>query len=244
MNKRFDSAVSSTLANSTDNGEIAAGIGDFSNYKKAASKRPVSGAWGSGVTSQRITQIVVSVGAVLVALTHLIWPQLSIDGITMVLLLIAICPWLLPLFKSVELPGGVKLEFQELQATEQRAQAAGLLDEPPLPQPGHEYSFQIVADEDANLALAGLRIEIERRLGKLAEGANLGSSKLSIGRLLRLLGERGILTREQQSVLADMVGLLNSAAHGAVADQQSAHWALSVGPRLLATLDKRIQLQL
>jgi hypothetical protein len=170
---------------------------------------------------------------------HLVLPRLTIDGITLVLILVAIVPWLLPLFKSVELPGGVKLEFQDLQAAERRAADAGLLDERPVVQPGHEYSFQIVADEDPNLALAGLRIEIEKRLVKLADGANLGSSKLSIGRLLRVLGERGVLTSEQQSVLADMVGLLNSAAHGAVADQQSATWALSVGPRLLATLDKR-----
>jgi hypothetical protein len=102
---------------------------------------------------------------------------------------------------------------------------AGLLDEQSVVQPDREYSFQIVADEDPNLALAGLRIEIERRLGRLAEGANLGNSKVSIGRLLRVLGEKGILTQEQQSVLADMVGLLISAAHGAVADQQAALWA-------------------
>jgi hypothetical protein len=195
------------------------------------------------MTGQRLTQIVVSVGAVAVALVHLFWPELSIDAITLVLLLVAIVPWLLPLFKSVELPGGVKLEFQELRNTETRAEAAGLLEEVPLPQPNHEYTFQIVADEDANLALVGLRIEIERRLGRLAEGAGIGSSKLSIGRLLKVLGDQGILTNEQRSVLADMVGLLNSAAHGAVADQQSAQWALKVGPRLLATLDKRIQIQ-
>ena len=62
---------------------------------------------------------------------------------------------------------------------------------------------------------------------------------MSIGRLLKALGDNGVLTGEQRSVLSDMVGLLNSAAHGAVADQQSAQWALDVGPRLIATLDKR-----
>lgn len=197
-------------------------------------------AGGRTLTAQRITQIVVSAGAVAIAILHLVKPNLTIDGITLVLLLVAVVPWLLPLFKSVELPGGVKLEFQDLQATERRAEQAGLLTEIPPPQPAHEYSFQIVADEDANLALAGLRIEIERRLGRLAENAGLGSTKLSITRLLRLLGDKGILTSEQRSVLADMVGLLNSAAHGAIADMQSAQWALDVGPRLLATLDKRI----
>lgn len=195
------------------------------------------------MAAQRKTQIIITVAAVAIAAVHLVWPQLTIDGITLILLLVAVVPWLLPLFKSVELPGGVKLEFQDLQASEQRAAAAGLLDEPPLPQPDHDYSFQVVADEDANLALAGLRIEIERRLGRLAEGVGLGSAKMSISRLLKVLGDTGRLTSEQRSVLSDMVGLLNSAAHGAIADQRSAEWALKVGPRLLATLDKRIQQQ-
>lgn len=195
------------------------------------------------MTTQRKTQIVVSAAAVMIAAAHLIWPNLKIDGITLILIVIAVVPWLLPLFKSLELPGGVKFEFQELQATEQRAGDAGLLDEHPTPPLDHEYSFQIVADEDANLALAGLRIEIERRLGRLAEGAGLGSSKMSISRLLKVLADNGRLTNEQRSVLSDLVGLLNSAAHGATADHRSAQWALQVGPRLLATLDKRIQQQ-
>jgi len=86
-----------------------------------------------------------------------------------------------------------------------------------------------------------LRIEIERRLGRIAESAGLGSTKMSISRLLRVLSDAGRLTNEQRSVLSEMVDLLNSAAHGATADQRSAEWALKVGPRLLATLDKRIQ---
>ena len=195
------------------------------------------------MTPQRNTQVVITVASLALVGVHLLWPDLRIDAITLIFLAVAAIPWLLPLFKSVELPGGLKLEFQELQAAEQRAAEAGLLDEPPDPAPPHEYSFQVVADEDANLALAGLRIEIERRLSRLAEGAGIGSTKMSIGRLLRLLGDQGILTHKQRRVLEDMVGLLNSAAHGARADYQSARWALEVGPKLLATLDKRMEHQ-
>ena len=192
------------------------------------------------MTPQRKTQVVITVASLALAGVHLLWPDLRIDAITLILLAAAAIPWLLPLFKSVELPGGLKLEFQELQAAERRAAEAGLLDEHPDPTPPHEYSFQVVADEDANLALAGLRIDIEIRLGRLAERVGISSTRMGIGRLLRLLGDHGILTHKQRSVLEDMVGLLNSAAHGASADQQSAQWALEVGPRLLATLDKRI----
>ncbi len=112
------------------------------------------------MTGQRKTQIAVSLVALIVAAIHVWRPALAVDGITLVLLLAAAVPWVLPLFKSLELPGGWKVEFQDLQNTERRAQNAGLLDESPAVVPEHEYSFQVVADEDPNLALAGLRIDI------------------------------------------------------------------------------------
>lgn len=195
------------------------------------------------MTSQRRTQIAVSAIAVLAASCHLIWPLLRIDVITLTLLLVAALPWLLPLFKRIELPGGVKFEFQELRASERRAEALGLLEPQPVASTESRYSFQLVANEDPNLALAGLRIEIERRLKLLAESAGIETAKTNISQLLRSLGASGMLTDEQRNVLSDMIHLLNSAVHGATADERSADWALKVGPRLLATLDKRIPQQ-
>ena len=195
------------------------------------------------MTPQRKTQVFITAASLALVGVHLVWPELRIDAIALILLATAAVPWLLPLFKSIQFPGGLKLEFQELQAAEQRAADAGLLDEPGGPAQPLEYSFQVVAEEDANLALAGLRIEIERRLRKLADGAGIVKTHMTIGHLLRLLGDQKVLTDNQRAVLADMVGLLNSAAHGANADRQSAQWALEVGPRLLATLNKRIEQQ-
>ena len=196
------------------------------------------------VTSQRKTQIAISCGSLLLAGLHLLWPGISLDAVTLTLLGASVVPWILPLFKSLELPGGWKVEFQELQATEVRADQAGLLDEGPADsEADQDYSFQVVANEDANLALAGLRIEIEKRLNSLADSADIKRRRMGVGGLLRSLSDRQILSREERSVLRDMIGLLNSAAHGASADQQHAQWALDVGPRLLATLDKRIDQQ-
>lgn len=189
--------------------------------------------------AQRKTQIAVSAVAAVLAVAHVFFPDLAIDATTLFLLAVAVLPWLLPLFKSMEFPGGWKIEFQELQDAGKRAEAAGLLDETPPFAPRPEHSFQIVADEDANLALVGLRIDIERRLGRIAENAGLGSTRMSVGRLLKVLCESGALTREQTSVLSDMVGILNAAAHGAVANHLAAQWALDVGPKLLATLEKK-----
>src|SRR5436190_18908230 len=67
-------------------------------------------------------KIAVSALGVLAATVHLWKPDLRIDSITIVLLVIAALPWAQPLIKSIELLG-VKLELQELQS--QVAEAKG-----------------------------------------------------------------------------------------------------------------------
>ena len=195
------------------------------------------------MTPQRKTQVCMTAASLALVGVHLFWPDFRFDAIALMLFAAAAIPWLLPLFKSVELPGGLKFEFQALQDAGKRAAEAGLLDQHSDPAPSQEYSFQVIDDEDANLALVGLRIEIERCLGRLAEAAGVATARSGVGRLLRLLDAQGILTREERAVLADLVALLNSAAHGAIADQRSTQWAREVGTKLLATLDKRIDQQ-
>jgi hypothetical protein len=182
----------------------------------------------------------VSMGALLLALAHIIWPQLAIDAIALALIVIAILPWLAPLVKSLELPGGWKVEFQDLQKAASRAESAGLLAAAPLDKEA-TFSFQSIANRDPNLALAGLRIEIEKRLSSLAEIHGLNSRRpMGVGQALRALAQAEVLTNEERSILADMVNLLNSAVHGAEVDSRAAAWAIDVGPRLLTSLDERV----
>ena len=185
-------------------------------------------------------QFGVSAAALLVAAAHLIWPQLAIDVVTLALFVIAIVPWLAPLFRSLEFPGGVKVEFQDLQDVEHRADEAGLLASSAEVGKAPQYSFQVMTARDPNLALAGLRIEIEKRLVELAESHGVSLRRPSVGRLINALSEHELLTFEERSVLSDMVSLLNSAVHGATVDRQAVDWAMETGPRLLKTLDGRI----
>jgi hypothetical protein len=57
---------------------------------------------------------IISLGALLLVLAHIVWPILAIDFIALGLIVIAILPWLAPLVKSLELPGGWKVEFAEI----------------------------------------------------------------------------------------------------------------------------------
>jgi len=192
----------------------------------------------------RPLQYGITVVAIFVLLVRIIWPKLTIDVTTVTLLFIALVPWLTPLFKSFEFPGGWKIEFRDFERARTKADRAGLLTESVKVQPRREYSFQLVAEEDPKLALAGLRIEIERRLNEIAESNGLKVEKVGVGQLLRLLGERELLSQEQRSVLADMVGLLNMAVHGGDIDERAADWALDIGPRLLNTLEMKIKSKL
>jgi hypothetical protein len=57
--------------------------------------------------------VLVSVVALTLAGLHVLSPDLEIDAITLGLLIIAMVPWLGPVIKSIELPGGIKLELRD-----------------------------------------------------------------------------------------------------------------------------------
>jgi hypothetical protein len=62
-----------------------------------------------------IVSLVITVAAVIVAVIHIAYPGLSIDQVIIGLGILAILPWLAYLFKSVKLPGGYELVFQDIQ---------------------------------------------------------------------------------------------------------------------------------
>jgi hypothetical protein len=77
---------------------------------------PFSGvAMNENKTNNYLLRAGITVTALLVILVHLIWPGLYIDAITVTLLFVGLAPWLSSVFKSLEFPGGWKIEFQEIK---------------------------------------------------------------------------------------------------------------------------------
>lgn len=68
-------------------------------------------------------KLLLSSGAILLLIIHLVWPQLQIDAITLGLALFAALPWLPAVLESAELPGGWKVEFRELAAQQSKQQS-------------------------------------------------------------------------------------------------------------------------
>ena len=171
----------------------------------------------------------ITIGAIVVALVHLLWSAIAIDTITLSLLAIAIIPWIAPLFKSVELPGGLKVQFNELEKVEQKAYALGLLT--------RRAPAEVTEIDDPNLALANLRIALERQLRNISEQHGILTRGREIGFLLQDLQSHNLLSREQASLLSKLLPFLNSAVHGAQVDPRASRWAAEVGARLVASLE-------
>ncbi|HBQ5984467.1 TPA: hypothetical protein L9A40_002313 [Klebsiella pneumoniae] len=72
-------------------------------------------------------KFIIALGALAGVAIHVIWPHLAIDAITLGLIVVALLPWLAPIVKSVELPGGLKVELQEIKETTERVKNVGFL---------------------------------------------------------------------------------------------------------------------
>lgn len=182
----------------------------------------------------------ITIGALSIVIVRLYWPQLRIDGVSALLVGIALIPWLQPLFTSIELPGGWKVEFRDFEEVKERATAAGLVpSESDSPQSPTQYSFQQIAGTDRTLALAGLRIELEKKLVSLARSAGLDEQPRGIERLLRFLESREVLDRDEAGVIRDLARVLNQAVHGQEVDARTAAFAEDFGAVLLSELERK-----
>lgn len=158
--------------------------------------------------------------------------------------------------KKADLPGGVSLEtFSEeldqakslshqvaeapqtrkaenkgpvipLTEANARMMRLGLIPSPS----GLEFSrYRELAQSDPNLALAGLRIELENMLKNLGKGFGVNlSSRYSVSIMLDKLLEHGAVTSNQAQLARSVIRLANAAVHGVPISQQQAEELLDV----------------
>jgi len=186
--------------------------------------------------SARLARILVTASSLVLLVIRVIWPELGIDPVSLALLAFAVLPWLSTLIKSAEIPGGWKVEFQEVKVAGDRVTAGALTATsvaPPTP------SYVVISDRDPNLAVVGLRIEIEKRLNALAERVEV-DRKYNLRRMSDELLKRGILDAQEMRGLSELIEAGNAAAHGALVSPQAARWAIERGPDVLAILDAKL----
>lgn len=179
-------------------------------------------------------------------IARLLWPWLQIDAVSLGLLALVILPWLTPLIKSAELPGGWKVEFQDVEKAAEKitgpqidVATTGEIWRGPAAEHAStaESSIQefAISSGDPNLVLVALRIEVEKRIRALATRARVLTGSLL--QLLHALRARGIISADQAVGLEAMISAGNKAAHGAQVDPSVAAWARTRGADILKVLD-------
>lgn len=193
------------------------------------------------------TKVTVSALAAVLILTHVLWPRAQVDAVVVCLVALGVLPWLDELIKSLELPGGFKIELKDVKAATDKLtqdakespaggavpteKALGSADISSIARLG-----TLVA-EDPNLALVGVRIEIEKSLRAIAEKEKIPISERSVTSLVRDLAQRGKLSPGVASGLRALINLGNRAAHGAGVSREAAEWALDSAPAVLVMLN-------
>lgn len=196
------------------------------------------------MSEKKKIQFFISGASVILLLIHTIWPEIRLDAISVSLLIIAILPWLAPVFKSFELPGGLKVEFHDIEQATKKLESSGLV------QPGREpsgtarirskYAFLNVVDPDSSLALSALRTEIEMRLRDIADRNAIPSERRGVASITRKLVEKNILSSDEAAAILDVLPVLNKAVHGGAVDPYVHKWAIDIGPQILDALETRI----
>jgi hypothetical protein len=185
----------------------------------------------------------------------LIWPSVVIF---LVLLFYRQLSALLGRIKSANLPGGVSLDFNEAV---QEIKKLSKEVEPPKPPKGSKKMpmlplteanskmlklglqpspsgldfkrYRELAIQDPNLALAGLRIELETMLKNVAKGFNLSfSEKESTGMILRKLQSAGNITLTQYELSSKVFNLCNMAVHGSRVSNTEANTVIDIAETL------------
>lgn len=206
------------------------------------------------MTVSKTTRVLISASAGALIVVHGLFPNFALDLVTVILLGIAVLPWVTRGVESVELPGGVKITLRDVEKAENEiasAPAAKQIETGAEPKsvvvevPVATARAQAVAPTvvtsqvDPNLSLVALRIEIEKRLRVLANTI-AEDQRLPPARLLRRLQQHGVLDVNIVSGLDELIRLGNSAAHGARVEPDVASWASTRGEEILRTLDRII----
>lgn len=140
-------------------------------------------------------KIVISTAAICVIFVRIWRPDLKIDAVTFGLIIVAVIPWLSELIESAKFPGGWEVKFRDLREAGEKVTGSLSLQTSESVTPASP-SFVAIAEHDPNLALVGLRIEIEKRLREYAMKHGIDERK-SLGNLLRELSRREILPQEK-----------------------------------------------
>jgi hypothetical protein len=195
----------------------------------------------SSKVSRVFVSCVITATAVFLFIVHFFLPQVKVDAIALFLFAFAVIPWLGRVFTKIELPGGMKFEYREFEIAAEEAKESGLIQERAVSISGSQATlvdrgYIHLLTSDPTLALAGLRIDLEQHLNKLASKRDI-PPRLSLLRLVSALVNAEVINQRQSKALLSILRSLNGAAHGEQIDSMQAEEVMKVGQELLQSIE-------
>ena len=174
---------------------------------------------------------------------HAVYPQYAIDTTTIALIIILIFPWILPYIKKIKFPGGELTFRDELPRLERAFEKSKIFRVSALA-PSPEPLRLSLLRADPNLALASLRIEIERRLREIARKRNLrvADERVSLRRVLNTLHSEKVIASSEYKTLNLIIDVCNKAVHAEKVDMAAASQIVNIGESALLYLDSLMKL--
>jgi hypothetical protein len=97
-------------------------------------------------------------------------------------------------------------------------------------------AIKALAESDPVIALAKIRIELEKVLGQLARFSSVKISGLALGALVNKLTNQEIISHDLGKALREVIALCNRAIHGESISEEGARAIVDVGVELLEEL--------
>lgn len=197
-----------------------------------------------GVNKSMCFKILTSLIFVAIFLIRLFKPDINIDNTSIVLLLLALAPWFIQYIKTLEINGVGKVELvntTKKKEIEQKVDNAGINELLPNEKSNIRYTFYNLRYNDPKLALAGLRIEIENSLRKIAVQNDIDDNYKGIGKMTETLSQHQLIDNDERSLISDITGILNKAVHSQIQEynDDSIDWVFDMGLKILNFLEQK-----
>lgn len=192
----------------------------------------------------KLVSIGISLICALLIIIHAIFPQFSIDNTTIALIVILMFPWLLPYIKTAKLPGGFEITTREIQELVEVTARSAIGTIPVAMRPSTRRrppsAYFMLFKTDPNLALASLRIDIERKLRAIATKRQYDIGQLPLSQVLAVLRDREIIGPSEVKSLSMIIQVCNKAVHAEKIGPDLALTVLDMGELALRYLDSKM----
>jgi multisubunit Na+/H+ antiporter MnhG subunit len=194
-----------------------------------------------GFLARTYQWLIITVLGIALIIIHGFWNNIfMVDAYTIVILFIISIPFLSHFLKRAKVVGA-EFEFREeiestkkvVQQSVEKAKSKTMGKSKPVKfETFNLQSTKKLLDSDPILALASLRIEIERKLGLTVKFFKLPTKRETLSEFIEVLKIKEILNPEQVSALRKIVDMCNKAVHGYTISKEEAKEIVDLADKL------------